>query len=279
MNAERSARWVRRWVGLYTRGLPDDVRRDRVDEIEDDLWSQLAEAGDRNGVVGTEILGRLVLGVLADLSWRLSARAPAPPQSVPGGSPTTFGRVIAVMAMIGGVAWAVWTIGSVIGGERAWAGSLGYALYWSMLIAAICLPVATFALLAANVDRIRSIAGIIAAIGAAAGLLTIAGAYVFGAIALPLGSAALMLDLARLGAVHVWVARLHAAAGILGTVLVLALVTGFVELAAIGAAAGLSIAFVAYAITWVAIGWSLRDGAWLPEPAANSGPPPPASGG
>jgi len=40
MTAGRSAALVRRWVALYTVGLPRDLRDTRRAEIEDDLWSQ-----------------------------------------------------------------------------------------------------------------------------------------------------------------------------------------------------------------------------------------------
>ena len=46
MNAERSAALVRRWVAVYTRGLPTEVRQDRRDEIDDDLWCQMVDASE-----------------------------------------------------------------------------------------------------------------------------------------------------------------------------------------------------------------------------------------
>jgi hypothetical protein len=72
-----AATLVRRWVGLYTRGLPAEVRDARRAEIESDLWSQSEEAallGRAQRSVGTEMLARLVLGIPADIGWRQTHR-------------------------------------------------------------------------------------------------------------------------------------------------------------------------------------------------------------
>jgi hypothetical protein len=70
-----AATLVRRWVGLYTRGLPAAVRDARRAEIESDLWAQSEEAeqlGQAPASVGIEMLTRLVLGIPADIGWRQS---------------------------------------------------------------------------------------------------------------------------------------------------------------------------------------------------------------
>jgi hypothetical protein len=65
---------VRRWVALYTSGLPTELREDRRADIEADLWGQLEEAGriDRSALsTAIELFTRWLAGILADLSWRL----------------------------------------------------------------------------------------------------------------------------------------------------------------------------------------------------------------
>lgn len=58
---------VRHWTWLYTAGLDERVRNARRDEIASDLWEQWAEGGN----VAASVALRWLLGVPADLSWRL----------------------------------------------------------------------------------------------------------------------------------------------------------------------------------------------------------------
>jgi len=71
---------TRAWTALYTRGLSSDVRGDRRDEIDCDLWEhqRLADI-EREPVTDTAaaILLRLIMGVPADMTWRLEAGANA----------------------------------------------------------------------------------------------------------------------------------------------------------------------------------------------------------
>jgi hypothetical protein len=67
---------TRSWTAVYTRGLPPDVRAERREEIDCDLWHQQRLADlEREPVTGTaiEILVRVVLGIPSDLLWRLEA--------------------------------------------------------------------------------------------------------------------------------------------------------------------------------------------------------------
>ena len=65
---------VRKWVNLYTIGLPIDVKKFRGEEIASDL---LEQAQDASGSVSgrrslrVHILGRLLLGIPDDLFWRM----------------------------------------------------------------------------------------------------------------------------------------------------------------------------------------------------------------
>lgn len=61
---------VSQWVRYYTLGLPEDARRERRDEIASDLWEH-AHDETRTTPLGPEILTRGMLGVPADLAWRL----------------------------------------------------------------------------------------------------------------------------------------------------------------------------------------------------------------
>jgi hypothetical protein len=74
----RAVRLVQVWAWLYTRGLPDAVKRDRVAEIESDLWEQSHELRARGpGGISTtlQILLRLVFGIPFDIAWRLEVSA------------------------------------------------------------------------------------------------------------------------------------------------------------------------------------------------------------
>lgn len=77
MTAQRRstpARWstalVAGWARSYTLGLPPEVRRDRRDEIASDLWEHAHDSAIHR-TVDAEILTRGLLGIPADLAWRL----------------------------------------------------------------------------------------------------------------------------------------------------------------------------------------------------------------
>jgi hypothetical protein len=59
-------RIARRWVRLYTRGLPPEIGERRAGEIESDLWEHLHDPGTAD----REILGRTLRGIHADVWWR-----------------------------------------------------------------------------------------------------------------------------------------------------------------------------------------------------------------
>lgn len=71
---------TRAWTALYTRGLPADVRGDRCEEIDCDLWEHQRLADhEREPMTSTAVvmLLRLIMGVPADIFWRLEAGAVA----------------------------------------------------------------------------------------------------------------------------------------------------------------------------------------------------------
>jgi hypothetical protein len=71
---------TRAWTATYTRGLPRDLRGERREEVDCDLWEhqRLADL-ERESVAGTavEILMRMAFGIPSDIFWRLDAGADA----------------------------------------------------------------------------------------------------------------------------------------------------------------------------------------------------------
>lgn len=106
-----AARFVRRWVELYTRGLPADVRDGRREEIDSDLWSQLEEArliGRSHRSTTGEILVRLLAGVPADVSWRVAHRGGDRARSNLDRDAAPGTHVPALLAMTGGLSFALY---------------------------------------------------------------------------------------------------------------------------------------------------------------------------
>ena len=68
---------IRSWTSLYTKGLPSELGAERRAEVESDLWEQDWLWQER-GLTGlfSQRLGRWLLGMPADLSWRLEQRGP-----------------------------------------------------------------------------------------------------------------------------------------------------------------------------------------------------------
>jgi hypothetical protein len=59
---------VRRWVALYTRGLPVDLRDRRFLELESDVWEHLHDADEPDA--SRAVFGRFLRGIPADVWWR-----------------------------------------------------------------------------------------------------------------------------------------------------------------------------------------------------------------
>lgn len=66
---------ARFWTAIYTRGLPPETAERRRDEIRSDLFEHAAVAGAMTAQQ-VHVLGRVLWGIPADLSWRRAARAP-----------------------------------------------------------------------------------------------------------------------------------------------------------------------------------------------------------
>jgi hypothetical protein len=76
-SVQTTTRLTRWWVRRYTWRLPPEIQADRQAEIDSDLWEHQHDAaatGRRPIEAALEIVGRLVLGVPADLLWRHTQR-------------------------------------------------------------------------------------------------------------------------------------------------------------------------------------------------------------
>jgi hypothetical protein len=85
MTPEGIAGLVGRWVRAYTRGLPAEVARRRVEEIDADLHDQIADErahGTGEGRIALGILSRMVRGAAADAAWRRRHAVPTAGRSV-----------------------------------------------------------------------------------------------------------------------------------------------------------------------------------------------------
>jgi len=122
------------WAGLYTRGLPADRRTQRREEIDCDLWEhqRLADL-QREPVTATAaaILLRLLLGIPADIVWRLETGASARSGRVTQMNDTlamrgllTVALAIAAFPLVIGILVAVGLNGEMDNAERAIYGPL-----------------------------------------------------------------------------------------------------------------------------------------------------------
>lgn len=261
MSAERSAALVRRWVGLYTLGLPPEVKQRRRDEIDDDLWCQLrdaTEAGRNDGSLAGEIVMRLVLGLPADISWRATQRRKSPTFVAPERSPTMDTRAVVLLSFVGGICWAIWPIPQAIVGREWPAGEpISAVLLLSVWFGTWGLAGAILALAVLIQDSIRMPFGVVASIGAFVGAVSVFGAYA-GVTAIPIASAAVVWEAARAGMLSRSVMRAHLAAAsvLIATLIILLGVPTIMDTVWL-AVAVLSLV-LPYAATWLAIGWSLR---------------------
>jgi len=259
VSGKRSAALVRRWVALYTRGLPADVRRDRRDEIEDDLWSQLSdkENAERAAATRRDVLARLVLGIPDDITWRIAQRRVGPRRRPIERSQAVNTRFAAVLAILGGVGWTIFGILAAIGGSQWWANgqwdSRLLAIVPILAFSAVC-----FVVVGAYPDRLSAWAASLAVIGAVLGAMAPFG-LPFGIVALPIASALLVYELGRDGVLPSAAAWLHVA----GSVVMLGFTVWILAGMALGwwnwrGPEGNSLlAVVPWALSWVAVGRSL----------------------
>ena len=264
MRPELAAALVRGWVDLYTRGLPVDARRNRRDEIDDDMWCQAEDAaasGRTPGSFAGEMLMRLVLGVPADVSWRADQRHRARAGALSRKEISMNAPGTGLLAIIAGLGWAIYPIPQGLVGRDWPAGDpISAVLFGSMLAGTFGVALALVGLAMAVQDRVREWVMLVASSGMIVALLELAGLYQL-VFLLPIISAVVLWELARLGAVGTWQARAHIGAAVLflSPVVGLALSPGLIDSQA--TAVPLMSLLIPYGLSWIAIGWSLYRGA------------------
>ncbi|MBI5946994.1 MAG: hypothetical protein HY875_02510 [Chloroflexi bacterium] len=59
------------WFWMYTAALPEEARSLRAEELHSDAWEHEADARQRGGRFGLEFAYRVILGMPADVAWRV----------------------------------------------------------------------------------------------------------------------------------------------------------------------------------------------------------------
>jgi len=265
MNASLASRLVRSWVTLYTRGLPRELGAARIEEIESDLWSQHQEAiAIRQSAVsiGLEILARLVLGIAADLSWRLEQGRLADQRIERHASMAI--RLVAMLAIIGGLGFTcgvAWWVVTLSGNPTFTTRDLimgeidGSVILLISGLATVALGLSVGGLGVVLLNRFDAPIGLVAVMSGIAGSITVFGAP-FALLFIPLGSVVAVLYLARIHVVPWSLAMIHSASAP-GLVLGLA---AYRDNSVVGMAAILTLI---YSLTWVTVGLECLRG--LPE--------------
>jgi hypothetical protein len=141
MNADRL---VATWTRLYTRGLPSDVAERRRDELASDLYEHASLQG-RTSAQQREVIGRVLWGIPADLSWRRAAKAPRLRRLETGASMTLRNVTTGVFAFI--LLFDLWAAAGVWLGagaeDGADAGGWPYGVPFLVAAAVIALALKT----------------------------------------------------------------------------------------------------------------------------------------
>ncbi|MFQ5381298.1 MAG: hypothetical protein ACE5EF_06715 [Dehalococcoidia bacterium] len=67
--------WVRCWTRLYTAGLRAEIREERRNEIDSDVWEELHSPGGASHAHAS-MFRRSLAGIPADITWRLEHSSP-----------------------------------------------------------------------------------------------------------------------------------------------------------------------------------------------------------
>lgn len=106
------------WTTFYTRGLPDETAERRREEIASDLFEH-GHAEGRTPAQQADVLGRVLWGIPADLSWRRAARAPRERRLVTGDTMTLRKATFVAFAIY--ALFNLWAgIGVIGGGYWPW---------------------------------------------------------------------------------------------------------------------------------------------------------------
>jgi hypothetical protein len=121
-----AVRLVTAWAKLYTLGLNERQRQERLEIIDSDLWEHThdPDAGSRPGPA---LLLRCLRGVHDDIGWRLSRQPPQPLPETEGGSSMPSQRASLVMRSIvagAALALAMALAAHPLAGSLALAGAL-----------------------------------------------------------------------------------------------------------------------------------------------------------
>jgi hypothetical protein len=255
MNASPVATLVRAWVDLYTRGLPEPARAARRDEVDDDLWCQHEEAtaiGRSTSSVNAEMFIRLLFGMPADVSWRVSRGGEGGPELER--EPSTGARILGLLAILGVVGWGIALVGYIAwGGEQAWL-TAGLLMYITQLVGGLGFAGAALGL-ALSQDRLSVVGAMAGVLGGLAALFGAMGAFQL-SLFLPIGTAVMAWDLGRARVLSRRLAIAHSVSGLLTIPLLVAVVAG-------GDAALIGVGFLAlmipYLLSWFGIGlWLIR---------------------
>jgi hypothetical protein len=129
-------RIAQRWTAWYTRGLAAELAERRVAEIRSDLFDH-ATASGRSAAQQRNVLGRVLWGIPADLSWRRAARASSPRRRETG-APMRLQRSTTAV-IIGLVLFELWAaVGSLTGD----GGGARYATVLLVATALLCIGLA-----------------------------------------------------------------------------------------------------------------------------------------
>ena len=136
-----AARLTRTWVGAYTRGIPAEFRDRRREEIDSDLWEQShhdREQGRASAQTSLEITVRLMLGMPADLSWRLEHASPKRSAARLYEGTRTMLQTASryVMPILIALLAALYVAMGISGGIAGDIGGLGARLLWGTILGA-----------------------------------------------------------------------------------------------------------------------------------------------
>jgi hypothetical protein len=258
VNASPIAPLVRGWVELYTRGVPAALRAARRDEIDDDLWCQHEEGtalGRSRRSLDAEMFLRLLVGMPADISWRMSNGSGAPASGAERRSPVSI-RVIGALAILAGASWGTSVLMVLALGDAAWEGPSGPLAGALGVFGGCAFAAAAIGLIWRFQDRLSSVGGIggvLAGLGVLVGVLGGYAAFVL----LPIGSALLAWDLGRTGILSRALSIVHAASAVAFLAPLIASQIDWQGVMANGVLIGLA---VPYVLSWMAMGATLVRG-------------------
>jgi hypothetical protein len=130
-------RGARRWVRTYTRGLPQEEANRRRDELASDLYEHRAASGQSHSQQ-LQVLGRVLWGIPADLSWRRAAKVPRERRLETGASMTLRKTTSAIFVLYA----ALMTLASfgTIGADGAgWKYSIPVVVAAGMIVLGVVL--------------------------------------------------------------------------------------------------------------------------------------------